>query len=538
MNCHQNRVKRIIGGRGACVGYTGTIIMCLLGSAFAPSVSFIEQGGIHEYCNSSTEWHNRAVLMSSLNGLAKGDHFYVENYTFCVMGGILVEKSLVNVTIYLDGTLTFSVEKDEWPRQRSQRLRQLDGEHGDEERKNEHDGEDEAHEDERDKNRAPVMQALDFYYLENVFLSSSGGADARGTLNGQGYAWWRHEDIRKITSDRPRLLTIRSSRNVVMEKWRLLNSPFWSFLATDVDGFTVRSCEALTSWSYSHQTPPSKSLFKRLLLWLWKCLLWYSKWFYALDSLRELTAYNTDGFDFQGDNVHGHDLRVQTADDAIAVKGTSSNHLYERVNVNSGLGLAIGGIGSDTVRNVTFRNCVLAHTIKAIYIKVLWRDSGPDESGKVGIFDVLYENITITRPQQFAVWVGPAQQTGQHCSLKWPYRGATCQMSAYQQLDGITLRNITIYDPLFSPGVVLGNESNPITRLTFSRVQVRSRSTWFFLPNLSPWGFHYHCLNAQGQAIYSSPTPTCLVDYGLYLQASATLLGCIAVVALLIGAIP
>ena len=52
----------------------------------------------------------------------------------------------------------------------------------DEEHKDKHDGEDEAHEDERDKNRAPVMQALDFYYLENVFLSSSGGADARGTL--------------------------------------------------------------------------------------------------------------------------------------------------------------------------------------------------------------------------------------------------------------------------------------------------------------------------------------------------------------------
>ena len=193
----------------------------------------------------------------------------------------------------------------------------------------------------------------------------------------------------------------------------------------------------------------------------WKLLLWYSKWLYALNSLREMTAYNTDGFDIQGDNVYGHDLTVQTADDAIAVKGSSSNHLYENIHVKSGLGLTIGGIGSDLVRNVTFRDSTVTHALKAIYIKTLWRDAGPEESGEVGIFDIHYESILIERPHQFAIWIGPAQQQGQPCSLKWPYQGATCSMSPYQRLHNITLHNVTIYDPLFSPGVVMGSREQP-----------------------------------------------------------------------------
>ena len=517
------------------MGYS-IAILGLLCSTLAAYVSFIQQGGIHEYCNTSTEWHNRAVLTLSLNNLAKGDIFFIENYTFCIMGGIEVENKLIDVEIYLDGTLIFSADVNNWPKQRSyRRHRQLGEEKGDEER------DEKEHMDEHNERNGEVWgsiaEALDFNYLENVLLSSSGGADARGTLNGQGYAWWEGEDIRSISGNRPRLLTIQSSQNVTMEKWILLNSPFWSFLAKDTNGFTLRFCEALTSWSYAHQTPPTKGLFRRLLLWVWRSLMSCSKWLYAINSLREMTAYNTDGFDFQGYNVHAHDLSVQTADDAIAVKGVSSNHLYERIHVYSGLGLAIGGIGSDTVRNITFRDCYVAHTMKAIYIKALWRDGGPDESGQAGIFDILYENIFIMRPHQFAIWIGPAQQTGQLCSLKWPYLRAACRMSAYQRLDNITLRNITIHDPLFSPGVIMGNESNPITKVTFSGVRVSSRSTWFMVPNLSPWGFQYHCINAQGQAIHSDPAPTCLEDYYRNLQASATLLACIAVVALLYGAV-
>ena len=105
------------------------VFLCLLSNAWAISYYFMEQGGIPSkfFCNSSTEWHNRAVLTSSINALAEYDTFTVENYTFCIMGGVLVESELVGVTIYLDGTLVFSVDKETWPRQREQGGRKDDG---------------------------------------------------------------------------------------------------------------------------------------------------------------------------------------------------------------------------------------------------------------------------------------------------------------------------------------------------------------------------------------------------------------------------
>ena len=82
------------------------------------------------------------------------------------------------------------------------------------------------------------------------------------------------------------------------------------------------------------------------------------------------------------------------------------------------------------------------------------------------------------------------------------------------------------------------NKSNPITSLTFSEVRVKSRSTWFFIPSLRPWGYDYHCENAQGRAFSSYPAPSCLVDYGRYMQASVTVLALATMVGLLIGAFP
>jgi hypothetical protein len=51
------------------------------------------------------------------------------------------------------------------------------------------------------------------------------------------------------------------------------------------------------------------------------------------------------------------------------------------------------------------------------------------------------------------VWIGPAQQTGQPCSLLWPYADRTqCIMSGFQNWKNIVLRNIYIRNPRGSPG--------------------------------------------------------------------------------------
>ena len=85
-------------------------------------------------------------------------------------------------------------------------------------------------------------------------------------------------------------------------------------------------------------------------------------------------------------------------------------------------------------------------------------DPDPDESEYGTISNILYENIYMDQPSQWSLWIGPAQQfiINSTCSLLWPQWDNQCvgehcvecigQPSLYEN---ITLRNITIVDPLF-----------------------------------------------------------------------------------------
>ena len=94
-----------------------------------------------------------------------------------------------------------------------------------------------------------------------------------------------------------------------------------------------------------------------------------------------LDAFNTDGFDFAGRNIHIHDCNVWNQDDCFTVQPIDSkgrnaqcteNILIENVNA-SGLGLTVGAVhpspNHNCVRNVTFRNAYMHHTFKGIYEK-------------------------------------------------------------------------------------------------------------------------------------------------------------------------
>ena len=84
--------------------------------------------------------------------------------------------------------------------------------------------------------------------------------------------------------------------------------------------------------------------------------------------------------------------------------------LFERITA-SGVGLTIGSIGNSNVNNITFRDCYMPHSWKGIYMK--FRGGDTNEGGRVS--NVLYENIYMEAPEQFAIWIGPAQQSGMLC---------------------------------------------------------------------------------------------------------------------------
>lgn len=397
---------------------------------------------------------NGAALNASLAALQPGDTFVVPSKTFHLMGGIMAEN-LNSVVIRIDGSLEFgsTVENrgkyiSEWPRRG-------DGQH------------------------AHVHECMTFSKMTNVTFTSS----TEGTLNGDGGKWWGIPGIGYLirAENRPRLLKIEDSKDILVEKIFLQNSPYWTFLANSVTNLEIRYSRIEV-----HRTPIDGH------------------------SLIDQTAFNTDGFDLSGcDNVWVHDSSVWNQDDCFDVKDNTRNVVIERVNA-SGVGLTIGSIAS-TVRNITFRNAHMHHTTKGIYMK--FRGSGL-------VTDVLYENIVMDAPEQWAIWIGPAQQcdgcditdlcstNGGPCSLCWPnVPGTHCNAPAGAQYENITLRNITINNPKNSAGVLIANASVPMKNVVFDNVVVNN-------PSSHPWGDDgYYCKNVNGVATgRTSPVPPCFTD--------------------------
>jgi len=310
---------------------------------------------------------------------------------------------------------------------------------------------------------------LMLYDIEDVIFTSSG----KGTIDGNGKEWWGAINFLRFQEDRPRILHIKGSKNVIFENMLLKDSPFWTFWAEKCDGMIIRYSEVDARWTDQNY-----------------------------HTLLDLQAFNTDGFDVTGQNVHIHDCTIWNQDDCVAVKDGSQNMLIERISC-SGLGLVIGSIGSSIVKNITFRDSYMPSTYKGIYLKTRWYDAGPIGE-EASISDILYQNITMDAPQQYAIWIGPAQQSGQPCNLLWPtVDRAECRMSGYQTWSNIVLRDITINNPEGSPGLIFGNTSNPMTGVVFDNVIVNNAGT-------KPFGDTYFCQDVEGISTgTTSPVPNC-----------------------------
>jgi polygalacturonase len=290
-----------------------------------------------------------------------------------------------------------------------------------------------------------VLECLYFENISNVTFTSS----HIGLIDGSGPAWWGLLGYVEYLENRPRLLSIGASRSLLLENLYFKNSPYWTVWIHEVDGLEIRNCEISNRRNdYDGHD-------------------WYN-----------LCAFNTDGFDVAGKNVWIHDCKIWNQDDCIAVKDGSENMLFERIHA-SGLGLVIGSIGGSTVRNITFRDSYMHKTYKGIYTK--FRGSGL-------IQDVLYENIVMFEPEQWPIWIGPAQQAdsidickADPCSLCWPdIPFAECNMPADAQYINLTLRNITVINPA-SSGVILGSTKNPIQNLTFDGVVIKNAPADYFV---------------------------------------------------------
>jgi len=419
-------------------------LLLLFKEASSRIVDFEAEGAIPDVITDSAAWHNGRLLNTTLALLQPGDTFLVPNMTFYTMGGVK-GWDLQSVVIQLDGTLFFSDNMDDWPRE----------ENGD------------------------VLECISLYNIENVTFTSSGV----GTLDGNGETWWGLPGIGYLVrgENRPRLIEVQGSRDLLFENWFFKDSPYWTFWVHQVDGLEVRYCEISAKRKDSDH-----------------------------HDIIDLTAFNTDGFDVTGKNVWIHDCTVWAQDDCIAVKDTSENMLFERITA-SGVGLTIGSIGTSVVNNITFRDSYMHHTFKGIYTKFR------GDNGRIS--NVLFENIYIEAPEQWAIWIGPAQQSDSSslcaahpCSLCWPQLanvGAECNMGSMNVYENITLRNITIVDPKFSygQGVIIGSEDLPMKNIVFDGVRVLQAEN-------SDLEKYHTCKGVEsGVAIGDThPVPPCFTD--------------------------
>eukprot|EP00912_Choanoflagellata_sp_UC4_P000071 UC4_evm1s51 len=361
---------------------------------------------------------NAALLNQTLSPkyLPPGSTLIIPNSSFLFMGGV-VSIGLKHCTIRLEGTLKLSDDIKAYPLS--------PGKHG--------------------KASSMPRIAIRIINSTDLLITSSG----TGTIDGQGAKWWGIPGVGYLErgKNRPPLFSMEFAVDFIIEHILFYQAPRFNFISTYLRNATIRFCQV-------YAARDNKDSHTGV----------------------DLTAFNTDGFDISGENIHVYNSSVWNDDDTFCIKangGDTQNVLVENVHA-SGVGLSIGGISNHKVNNVTFRNVVMHHTAKGIYIKLT---AGASKGGQVT--NVTYENIIINKPSSWPIWIGPAQQDikeegqkynpchGDPCSLCWPaVKTANCD-APNGTITNITLRNVTILNPSGSPGVIFGNATRPITNILF-----------------------------------------------------------------------
>lgn len=383
-----------------------------------------------------------------------------------------------------------------------------------------------------------------FDISSSSFVTVTGG----GSLDGQGQIWWDklilgEEPVRSI--GRPHMMVFYNCTDMILERLTLINSPQFHvqfetsarvtirYIRVTVDRKKQRSLKSILKarrLSDAGHGELSKPLAEYIVNQLVGTGGTWKDW--LLDDAVKLLPHwllqpedlNTDGIDFFGRDYHIHDCDIDNDDDSICAKpvdggdktglATCTENVLIENSVMKGFGATIGSVpprdSLDCVRNVTFRNISMPKTGRGIYIK---SNPGCDGTKTAIIENILYEDITIEQPWYWGIWIGPQQmhEPGSKftdmCPLTYPLH-TPCPTSGCVTFKDITLRRVKVHDPLLSPGVILGNSTNPMkniifddTTVTYSRLSTRG-----FLP----FGRNYVCQDAQVTVLGSStPLPDC-----------------------------
>ena len=486
----------------------------------------------HEQTGRAAQANQRAFSAAAA-ALQPGDTFLVpRSGSYRVRGGLAL-SSLRDVTLQFQGSIDADDDIDAWPRDSSNE----------------------------------TLPFLSLQNATNVTITGGGTIDGHGmrwwdaAVNGKIGSH----------NTRPHLLEIAAASGLVLERLTLLDSPRFHvvfdssadvtvrYLNITVDRFAQRTLRAAAHAKRiaalgAHWRMVAAPVARRLARAERRHLVeaapaedgaavygvggdgWWKDW--LLDQLVKLLPswalqpedLNTDGIDPNGVRFHIHNCAITNDDDSIAVKPSNAAKPYpctrdlllENLTL-TGFGASIGSVSPHAdvgcVRNVTFRHISMPGTGKGIYIKSNPQcGRAPDRHGVMTdetaiIEGITYENVSMDRPFWWAVWIGPQQQHEPHsalggkCALEWPAGHSACPTQGCVTFANITLRDVRIDRPALSPGVVLGNASNPMRNVTFEDVRTNFGPDW--ASGRAPWGRAYKCEHAAVRSVGATDPKPC-----------------------------
>lgn len=170
------------------------------------------------------------------------------------------------------------------------------------------------------------------------------GGAKMGGIDGNGQVWYTWSAGGSNTFGRPMPLHVYNSTNAVLRNISIRNQQFWAVLVEESSYITLDHFYANATNHDAHADPKSQ--------WV----------------------QNTDGID----TYNSHDITItnwvyEGGDDAVALKGNSSNIHIENIRVYGGTGITFGSLGQypdrwDIVENITIKNAVVSSSINSLLL--------------------------------------------------------------------------------------------------------------------------------------------------------------------------
>ena len=287
----------------------------------------------------------------------------------------------------------------------------------------------------------------------------------RGTIDGQGEAWWKRQrllkpksktpppavedarkEIAKIAHGRPHLIKLVNCKHILLEGLTLLNSPSWTVNPVFSEFITVRGLTLVN--------PPDSP--------------------------------NTDGINPEScRNVHISDCNIDVGDDCVTIKsgtdeiGRRVGRVCENITVTNCTmvhghgGVVIGSEMSGGAKNVTVSNCVFQHTLRGIRIK--------SQRGRGGVVEGVTASNIVMEDVQTPISISMYYSGGKDEAPQPVGEGTPL-------FRDISLSNILARGAKVA-GEILGLPEMPIQGVTLDNVRISGEKS-FVIRHAKDIGFH------------------------------------------------